>query len=596
VTGKIRLALIAVAALICAALVPTLSPARGGGGGGHSGGGHSGGHVGGFGQSHMGTGRATGASFRPSTASRHSTQRSGHNHARRAQRSGSRYASRTHGRKWTSKSESSGSKTGTKISTGYPSRGTGRPTRGEGGYPPRGAGNKPRPPHGPTPTIGGVPIDPVTIDPVTLGNPSAGPPGSAGVSNPAGAGGGNAGTGGPASAGPTGRNGFFPPPAGEDRYVPNEVLLDIAAGVSAQQLDVIARRFSMTRLDVHNLRLVGRAIHRWRINNGRSVTAVIRALEGEARIAGAQPNYLYRQGGQNDEKAPAQADESAQYVIGKLHLTDAHRLATGRNVLVAVIDSGIDTAHPDLVGTVAASFDVLGPHEAHFHGTAMAGAIAAHGQLIGVAPRVRLLAVRALNGQGEGTTTSIADGMDWAVARGARVLNLSFAGPHDPLLQQHLAAAHGRRVVLIAAAGNAGPTSAPLYPAADPHVIAVTATDADDRLFAHANRGRHIAVAAPGVDVLGPAPNGSVQMISGTSIAAAHVSGVAALILERAPSLGPDEVRNILMRSAVVLSVQEAKDNTGAGLADAFRAIQSINDATPIQPPSPGPAVPVAAQ
>jgi subtilisin family serine protease len=598
VTRKICLALIAVAALICAALVPTLSPARGGGGGGHSGGGHSGGPVGGFGQSHMGMGRSTGNSFRPSTASRH-IERGGRNHARRAQRSGSRYASRTHGRRWTSKSENTstktGTKTGTKISTGYPTRGNGRPTRGEG-YPPRGEGNKPRPPHGPIPTIGGVPIEPVTIDPVTLGNPSAGSPGSAGVSSPASAGGGNAGTGSPAIAGPGGRNGFFPPPAGEGRYVPNEVLLDIAAGVSTQQLDVIARRFGLTRLDVHNLRLVGRAIHRWRIDNGRSVTAVIRSLAGETRIAGAQPNYLYRLEGQNDEKAPTQADNSAQYVVAKLHLTDAHRLATGRNVLVAVIDSGIDTAHPDLAGAVAASFDVLGPHEAHFHGTAMAGAIAARGQLIGVAPRVRLLAVRALNAQGEGTTASIADGIDWAVGRGARVLNLSFAGPHDPLLQQHLAAAHGRRVVLIAAAGNAGPTSAPLYPAADAHVIAVTATDADDRLFAQANRGRHIAVAAPGVDILEPAPNGSVQLISGTSIAAAHVSGVAALIIELAPSLGPDEVRTILMRSAVVLSLQEAKDHTGAGLADAFRAIQSTNDATPVQPPSAGPAVPVAAQ
>ena len=71
------------------------------------------------------------------------------------------------------------------------------------------------------------------------------------------------------------------------------------------------------------------------------------------------------------------SNATVQYVIAKLHLPDAHRVATGRNVLVAVIDSGIDTKHPDLAGTVAATFDVLGPHEAHFHGTAMAGAIAA---------------------------------------------------------------------------------------------------------------------------------------------------------------------------------------------------------------------------
>jgi subtilisin family serine protease len=168
---------------------------------------------------------------------------------------------------------------------------------------------------------------------------------------------------------------------------------------------------------------------------------------------------------------------------------------------------------------------------------------------------------------------------------------MSFAGPHDPLLQQHLAAAHDRRIVLIAAAGNAGPDSAPLYPAADANVIAVTATDADDRLFAQANRGRHIAIAAPGVDVLEPAPNGSVQLISGTSVAAAHVSGIAALIIERAPALSPDEVRGILMRSATALSAQEAKDNSGAGLTDAMRAVETAGDSTQVQARSADPSV-----
>jgi subtilisin family serine protease len=213
----------------------------------------------------------------------------------------------------------------------------------------------------------------------------------------------------------------------------------------------------------------------------------------------------------------------------------------------------------------------------------MAGAIAAHGRLMGVAPRVRLLAVRSLDANGQGTTLSIADGIDWAVARRARVLNMSFAGPNDPLLRQHLAAVHARGIVLVAAAGNDGPASAPLYPAADANVIAVTATDADDRLFALANRGRYIAVAAPGVDVLEPAPNDSVQLISGTSVAAAHVSGVAALILERAPALGPEEVRGLLMQSAAALSAPDAKDNSGAGLTDALRAVESADASAQVQ-------------
>jgi subtilisin family serine protease len=130
---------------------------------------------------------------------------------------------------------------------------------------------------------------------------------------------------------------------------------------------------------------------------------------------------------------------------------------------------------------------------------------------------------------------------------------------------------------MVAAAGNDGPASPPLYPAADAHVIAVTATDADDRLYALANHGRYIAVAAPGVDVLEPAPNEGLQLISGTSVAAAHVSGIAALVLERDPNLDPDAVRRVIMRSAAALSAAEAKDDSGAGLTDALRAVEAAD-------------------
>jgi hypothetical protein len=562
VTSNIRRAAMA-AALACAALVPSFALARGGGGG-HSGGGeHSAGHFG-FADSHH-------AGFATSGV-RSAGRMTGR--AARAHRSSGRLAARNHGRRATSKYE----RTGTKVGK-HPPRGDGKVTRGDG--PPRGDGNRRHPPRGPILTISDPPITPVTI-----GVPPSGGAGTASIAalgtpnnarNGASAGGGG-------SSGPPGRSGFFPPPAGEGRYVANEVLLDVAAGVSASQLDGIAGRFGLTPIDVHPLRLVGRSIHRWRISDGTSVTAVIRSLAGEARIAGAQPNYLFAQEGLDQEGATSMAGgDPAQYVVAKLHLTDAHRLATGENILVAVIDSGIDTAHPELAGAVAASFDVLGPHETHFHGTAIAGAIAAHGRLMGVAPRVRLLAVRSLDANGQGTSLSIADGIEWAVARGARVLNMSFAGPHDPLLRQHLAAVHARGVVMVAAVGNEGPGAAPLYPAADANVIAVTATDADDRLYALANRGRYIAVAAPGVDVLEPAPNDGVQLISGTSVAAAHVSGIAALILERAPTLRPEDVRGVLMRSAAALSAPDARDDSGAGLTDALRAVESAGAATQVQ-------------
>src|SRR5439155_25456733 len=113
----------------------------------------------------------------------------------------------------------------------------------------------------------------------------------------------------------------------------------------------------------------------------------------------------------------------------------------------------------------------------------------AHRSRAGTAPRVGLLRVRAFGSRpntADGTTFNIIKGLDWAVERGARVINMSFAGPADPRLRDALARVAKKGVVLVAAAGNARPQPAPLYPAADPNVIAVTATGQDDKLFAGA--------------------------------------------------------------------------------------------------------------
>jgi subtilisin family serine protease len=146
-------------------------------------------------------------------------------------------------------------------------------------------------------------------------------------------------------------------------------------------------------------------------------------------------------------------------------------------------------------------------------------------------------------------------------------VNMSFAGPPDGLLEEMLAKANARGMTLIAAVGNAGPKSPPLYPAADPHVIGVTATDADDKLMPQANRGPQVAVAAPGVEILAAAPDGAYQVTSGTSVAAAHASGVAALLLAANPKLTPAQVRADLMRTAH--RIPGKRNEVGAGVIDA---------------------------
>jgi hypothetical protein len=378
------------------------------------------------------------------------------------------------------------------------------------------------------------------------------------------------------------------PAANERRFVPDEVLIAIPNSVTSRQIDALQTRFRLTRLESQTFQLPGLTLYRWRVPNGISVPRAVRALESDARVTSVQPNYLYTI--QQSEPAAASEGDAAQYELAKLHLPQAHRLAKGDKVLVAVLDSGVDANHPELVGAIAGTYDTLSqPFTPHKHGTAIAGLIAAHGRLMGAAPDAHILAIRAFNPTdkgADGTTFNVLKGLDWAAANGARVVNMSFAGPADPALHRSLEAAHKKGIVLVAAAGNAGPKSPPLYPAADPNVIAVTATDTSDKLFAQANRGNHIALAAPGTQILVANPDGAYEASSGTSYSAAEVSGIVALMLDRKSDLTPDKVRAILMATAKDLGPKGRDPMFGAGLADAYGALMA-EEAPRTTPPPP---------
>lgn len=372
---------------------------------------------------------------------------------------------------------------------------------------------------------------------------------------------------------------FNIPPAGETRFVANEILLQFAANTTAQTRAALTRTLQLTQLETQTFSLTGRTIERWRIDGTRSVRDTLRLVSRNfPGVSSGQANMIYRPAQTQPAEKPAATPDNgaAQYVVQKLHLLEAHRINSGDNVLVAVIDSKIDTGHPDLAGVIADEYDAVGlAAVAHAHGTAMAGAIAAHSKLVGVAPKVKLLAVRAFSGSGESaqsTTFNILKGLDWAASKNARIVNMSFAGPADALLQEMLTKANARGMVLIAAVGNAGPRAPPLYPAADVHVIGVTATDADDKVMPEANRGPQVAVAAPGVEILAAAPDGKYQVTTGTSVAAAHATGVAALLLAAQPNLTPAQVRSDLIKSARRISGK--RNEVGAGVVDALAVVK----------------------
>jgi len=365
--------------------------------------------------------------------------------------------------------------------------------------------------------------------------------------------------------------------------IAGQIVAEIDGSLTVAQADQLARRHGLARLQLQNFPLIGATIGLFRITDRRPTEIVSREFSADASVRQVQPNFRYVL---QDQKPALTEGDPAQYAVSKLRLPEAHTMAHGANVTIAVIDSGIDARHPELTNAVADSFDALGSKEGpHVHGTGVAGAIVAHARLMGSAPAARILAIRAFgtaSGGAESTSFVVLKALDYAVAHGAQIVNMSFAGPNDGLLERGIAAAAIKGIVMVAASGNAGPKSAPLYPAANLNVIAVSATDAKDKLFSASNRGGHIAVAAPGVDIFLPAPDEKYQMTSGTSFSAAYISGIAALLLERNPALNPAEVRAALMKTARDLGPPGRDDLFGAGAADAYAALSAITADAPV--------------
>jgi subtilisin family serine protease len=367
------------------------------------------------------------------------------------------------------------------------------------------------------------------------------------------------------------------PPSGETRFLTTEVVFNAGPDVTQQQIDEFARRHNCVPVGTTQSTLTGGRLIRFQIAGGGNTTDMVRAMEAD-RLGIAQPNYLY----DAVQQQTAQTASPDQYVADKLKLAEVHKIATGKGVLIAIIDSQIDARHPELGSAIAESFDAVGkPDKPHTHGTGMLGAIVSQGKLMGIAPGAKALAIHAFatgsKQSPQATTQAIIAGLEFALAKGARIINMSFAGPYDPVLQVALKKASERGVILIAAVGNAGPTSPPLYPAADPHVIGVTATDQNDALYPGANRGAYVAVAAPGVNILAPAPEAAYQLTTGTSVAAAHASGVAALLLERHPNATAATILEVLTASATKLTSDQRDDQVGWGLIDPAAALAELD-------------------
>ncbi|MGF1476107.1 MAG: S8 family serine peptidase [Geminicoccaceae bacterium] len=278
----------------------------------------------------------------------------------------------------------------------------------------------------------------------------------------------------------------------------------------------------------------------FRVNAGVEVEALRLRLARDQRVRTVQRMQRFDVLGYRDQYFLLQTG------FADINAVNAHRLATGKGVRIAVVDTGIDIDHPDLKRQIDLARDFVDEADAvpskELHGTAVAGVIAAssaNGEgIVGVAPDARLLALRGCwqdGGRGRCSTFSLAQAINFALLDGAQIFNLSLSGPHDPLLAELLSAAIDRGAIVVVA--DAGETTAS-FPASLEGVIPVGTAG----LAAGTQSASRQPLPAPGVDVISTAPNGRYDFYSGASIAAAHVSGMAALGLEREPRLTPGEL------------------------------------------------------
>ena len=339
---------------------------------------------------------------------------------------------------------------------------------------------------------------------------------------------------------------------------------------------------------------------------GREVESALQ-LQSDPLVEWAEPNQMAEALRIPDDPLYQQF----QWNLRKILAEQAWDITTGSpDVIVAVLDTGIDASHPDLAGRLIPGYDFLNdspnPDDDSGHGTHNAGIIGASSNnsigIAGMAWNVRIMPIKVLNANGEGPDSVIARGIIYAADHGAQVINMSFGSPvSSQILAEAIRYAWGKGALLVAGAGNTAKTNnSMVYPAAVDPVLAVAATDENDEVADFSQHHPYVGISAPGVNIVSTYWRGSEYKTAylsakGTSAAAPLVSGVAALIKSVNPSLTNSQMKQILLDTADDLGAPGKDEYYGTGRLNAYKAllVARLTAATPTpQTPVATPASP----